>query len=323
MWDYRLSGVNLDYSRLDEELKDAANQLVQQGRRIDAQDPYLDQWAARRVEQIFPSPGRLPPEPRRPPFPMNSLAVVGILLLLPSVILIAVLAGSSSKYQGTIAAVIVFWICYLVLWVTAVKLEKRYYKAKERYWSTYDPHHEHRVALRTELGRRLGSAINDAWFEFNRPISTVPAAQASTSPRSQLAWLSHGPRPSTMASCTDRQAEFLARDWMLFLGDSGCQVSQATRDGGADVVSKHFVAEVKHHAVPVSPAVVRQIFGVATAQGKTALFFSLSGYSSAAVEFGEQVRMALFVYDFAQGTLLPRTSAAKLALDRGLPSLSP
>jgi hypothetical protein len=56
MWDYRLSGVNLDYSRLDEELKDAANQLVQQGRRIDAQDPYLDQWAARRIELSEPRP---------------------------------------------------------------------------------------------------------------------------------------------------------------------------------------------------------------------------------------------------------------------------
>jgi hypothetical protein len=126
-----------------------------------------------------------------------------------------------------------------------------------------------------------------------------------------------------MSSCNDRQAEFLARDWMLFLGDSACQVSQATRDGGADVVSMRFVAEVKHHAVPVSPAMVRQIFGVATAEGKTALFFSLSGYSSAAVEFGEQVRMALFVYDFAQGTLVAKTSAAQQALVRGLPSLSP
>ncbi|ADX75277.1 Restriction endonuclease (plasmid) [Pseudarthrobacter phenanthrenivorans Sphe3] len=109
---------------------------------------------------------------------------------------------------------------------------------------------------------------------------------------------------------------------MLFLGESGCQVSPATRDGGADVVSSRYVAEVKHHAAPVGPALVRQIFGVATAEGKTALFFSLSGYSAASIEFAEQVKMALFVYDFTQGTLHPKTRAAELALLKGLPSLS-
>lgn len=320
MWDYRLSGVKLDYSRLEKELQDAGSQFVQQGRRIDSHDPYLDQWAAWRVEQIFPSPGQLPPEPRKPRFPQNFVFLVGIWSLVPSVAAIAIF---SSKYQGTFAAVIFFWVCYVGLWVTAATREKRYDQAKEQYWATYDRHHEHRVALRSQLRRRLGTAISDAWFEFSRPISTVPAAQVPTRPRSQLAWSPQGPRPSAMATCSDRQAEFLARDWMLFLGDSACQVSQATRDGGADVVSNRFVAEVKHHAAPVSPALVRQIFGVATAHGKTALFFSLSGYSSASVEFGEQVRMALFVYDFAQGTLLPKTSAAELALDRGLPSLSP
>ncbi|MEV7132180.1 restriction endonuclease [Arthrobacter sp. NPDC093128] len=314
--------MNIDYSRLDEELKELAQDLVQKGHHPRRDDPYMDEWADCRVEQFFPSPGTLPPPPRAPKLDEANIAVWGIFLLIGSLFAIGPLSASPSRNAGFITGAIVFWICYIALWITARALDKRYARAVKRYWATYDPHHVHRAALRSELAKRLGSAIDDAWYEFSRPIATVPAADIRDSPRSQLAWTPHGPRPSAMASCNDRQAEFLARDWMLFLGESGCRVSPATRDGGADVVSKRFVAEVKHHAAPVSPALVRQIFGVATAEGKTALFFSLSGYSAAAVEFGKQVKMALFVYDFARGTLIPKSPAAELALVKGLPSLS-
>ncbi|WP_430752683.1 restriction endonuclease [Paenarthrobacter sp. NEAU-H11] len=322
MWGYRLDGLKIDYSRLDEELKELANDFVRKGIHPDRDDPYMDEWARWRAEQIFPPPGRLPAPPRRPSFPQNFMALVGICSVVPSVVAIAGLAGAGAKYQGILAAVITFWICYVALWFISSTREKRYYRAKEQYWTRYDPHHEHRDELRSELARRLGSEINEAWYEFGRPVATVPASHVPDRPRRELAWTPCGPQPSAMASCNDRQAEFLARDWMLFLGESGCQVSPATRDGGADVVSGRFVAEVKHHAAPVGPALVRQIFGVATAEGKTALFFSLSGYSSASIEFGEQVKMALFVYDFTQGTLDARTPAAELALLKGLPSLS-
>lgn len=321
MWGYRLDGVQIDYSRLDEELKEQANDFVRKGIHPDANDPYMTEWARWRIEQILPSPGRLPAPPRRPSFPQNFMALVGICSVVPSVVAIAILTGNGAEHQGLLPAIIIFWICYVALWVIASTREKRYYRAKERYWARYDPHHEHRDELQSELAGRLGLAINDAWYEFTRPVATVPAAQMAERPRADLAWTPQGPKPSAMASCTDRQAEFLVRDWMQFLGESGCQVSQATRDGGADVVSNCFVAEVKHHAAPVSPALVRQIYGVATAEGKTALFFSLSGYSSASIEFGRQVKMALFVYDFAQGTLDPKTPAATLALAKGLPKL--
>jgi hypothetical protein len=90
-----------------------------------------------------------------------------------------------------------------------------------------------------------------------------------------------------MASCNDRPAEFWRETGCCF--SASPRVRSLMQPERADVVSKRFVAEVKHHAVPMSPAIVRQIFGVATAQGKW-----------------EQVRMALFVYDFAQGTLVAK-----------------
>lgn len=125
-----------------------------------------------------------------------------------------------------------------------------------------------------------------------------------------------------MISCSHRQAEYLAKAWMEYLGATGCRVSQATRDGGVDVDSDHFVGEVKHHAEPVSPGVVRQIVGVASIEGKIPLVFSLSGYSEAALEVGRRGRAALFKYNFEQGTLSSASPQAERAIKLGLPSLT-
>lgn len=108
MWGYRLDGLKLDYSRLDEELKELANDFVRKEIHPDRNDPYLDEWARLRAEQIFPPPGQLPAPPRRPSFPQNFMALVGICSVVPSVVAIAMLAGAGAKYQGILAAVITF-----------------------------------------------------------------------------------------------------------------------------------------------------------------------------------------------------------------------
>ncbi|MCI9872787.1 restriction endonuclease [Arthrobacter humicola] len=124
-----------------------------------------------------------------------------------------------------------------------------------------------------------------------------------------------------MTVCSPRQAEFLAKAWMQYLGATGCKVSQATRDGGIDVDSEHFVGEVKHHAEPVSPGIVRQIVGVASIEGKIPLVFSLSGYSEAALDVGRRAGAALFTYSFEQGTLSALSPQGERALKLGLLSL--
>lgn len=125
-------------------------------------------------------------------------------------------------------------------------------------------------------------------------------------------------RPAPIPGCTPRQAEKLAARWMKYMGAMDARVSQATRDGGVDVISSRFAAEVKHHAVPVGPVPVRAIAGVAYSQGKIPVFFSLNGYTRDAESFGRQAGVLLFVYDPELGTLIGQTTKSRSAIRDGL-----
>lgn len=44
---------------------------------------------------------------------------------------------------------------------------------------------------------------------------------------------------------------------------------------------------------------IREIYGIAAAEGKTALFFTSGTYTKAALDFAESVKMPLITYDAA------------------------
>lgn len=121
--------------------------------------------------------------------------------------------------------------------------------------------------------------------------------------------------------CTPRQAERLAALWMQHMGESDALVSQATRDGGIDVESSNFVAEVKHHAKPIGPVPVRSLHGVAKARGKVGVFFSRRGYTASSVEFAREAGLLLFTYNPEAGTLRGATKVSEYALENGLRSV--
>jgi len=121
--------------------------------------------------------------------------------------------------------------------------------------------------------------------------------------------------------CTPRQAERLAALWMQHMGESDAVVSQATRDGGIDVESSNFVAEVKHHAKPVGPVPVRSLHGVAMSRGKVGVFFSRRGYTASSVEFARDAGLLLFTYNPEAGTLRGLTKVSEYALENGLSSV--
>lgn len=124
--------------------------------------------------------------------------------------------------------------------------------------------------------------------------------------------------PPAVANCTPIQAEFWARDWLRFLGAEDAQVTQATQDGGVDVTSKLYVAQVKHYVNPVGPAPVREIAGVANALLKQPIFFARSGYTKTARDFGQIADVILFSYDADQGELKAETPLAQRVLANGL-----
>lgn len=132
-------------------------------------------------------------------------------------------------------------------------------------------------------------------------------------------WQPLCPKPSPYQSELEpTEAETYAQSWMLFLGASGATVTQYSQDGGIDIESDYWVAQVKHYINSVSVQPVREILGVATSRGKRACFFTKTGYTKEAVRFAEENDIPLFQYESATGELVPWTSSAAEVLETGL-----
>lgn len=129
-------------------------------------------------------------------------------------------------------------------------------------------------------------------------------------------------KPGPVQRLNARGAEFLARDWMRYLGAAEAAVTPEQRDGGVDVRSREFVAQVKHlQNEQVGVAAIRQLYGVATAEQRRALFFSSSGYTRDALAFARENDVALFVVRYQVGRLVPHGALAQQHLAHGLQAL--
>jgi len=116
--------------------------------------------------------------------------------------------------------------------------------------------------------------------------------------------------PASPYGVSARGAELLAADWMRHMGVLDAEVTPEKADGGIDVTSDAFVAQVKHYKGKVSVVEVRELFGVAAARGKSAVFFTSTGHTTEAITFATATEMALFVYSAERGTLAGVTEPA-------------
>jgi hypothetical protein len=94
-------------------------------------------------------------------------------------------------------------------------------------------------------------------------------------------------------------AEQLAAEWMCHLGFGDARCTPAGTDGGVDVRSQGAVAQVKAQLTPVGRPELQALYGVARAEGRQPLFFSLMSYTTAALTWADEVGMALFRFDHA------------------------
>lgn len=183
----------------------------------------------------------------------------------------------------------------------------------------HDPVAIERAALHNSLlniGMHVARQYDNRMFSLNLSFSQLQNLTHG-------AWQPQGPPPPRLNSCTSRDAEYVAAKWMRFLGAQNCDVTQQTRDGGADVSSNSHLVEVKHHQSPVGVVFIRQIFGVATSQSKKAAFFSLSGYTKSAIQFADENDTCLFQYDPYRATLEPKSISAVAALKYGILGIKP
>ena len=110
------------------------------------------------------------------------------------------------------------------------------------------------------------------------------------------------------------QAERNARDWMRYMGFADAELTQAGSDGGIDVEGRKVLAQVKYKAHAVGRASLQQLVGARLkAHDKQLLFFTGSGYSAHAVEYANDMDIALFRYSVF-GQVEPLNSTAEQLL---------
>ena len=126
-----------------------------------------------------------------------------------------------------------------------------------------------------------------------------------------------GPEPQPFG-VSPQGAERLVAQWMRSLGDVTADVTQYTSDGGIDVASQDYIAQVKHYTGMVGVGEVRELAGVASTDHRTALFFTSTGYAAGAIEFADRAGVALFVYSAEEGTLRPVNELAAQFYASGL-----
>lgn len=136
------------------------------------------------------------------------------------------------------------------------------------------------------------------------PVSTYDVPQIEAAPDEQA-----GPAVSSW-----QQAEALAAWHMQKLGFDDAKMTPPGADGGLDVRATDAVAQVKHYATPIGAPVIQQLRGAAHGQG-AALFYSMSGYTKAAVEYANDAAVALFTYN-ESGVVQPFNHAAQILHDR-------
>lgn len=115
-------------------------------------------------------------------------------------------------------------------------------------------------------------------------------------------------------------AEVWVRNWMEWMGASDCYVTQASSDGGVDVVSKDFIAQVKNYTNTVPIAAIREFVGVVSIDPakRLGLFFTSGKYPQAAYQVAENANLALFTYDVTTGTVRGNSTCAELYKRTGL-----
>lgn len=169
-------------------------------------------------------------------------------------------------------------------------------------------HDEHVAALERAVAER---ATGRGALEAARPGRAEPAFPLPP------AWPRPAPQPYGVSH---RGAEQLVADWMRHLGAADAEVTRFSADGGVDVVSTHWIAQVKNlgERTTVPVAQIRELAGVAAHDGRVPLFFTSGTYSAGGVAFADRAGMGLFEYHAEGGALRAANAHAHAVVVDGL-----
>ncbi len=119
-----------------------------------------------------------------------------------------------------------------------------------------------------------------------------------------------GQRRRNQAS-TSKRAEEMCAAWLRSRGQNA-RTTEDGPDGGVDIRSYQYLGQVKNYKGSVAVQAVREIYGLAAAEGKEAIFFTSGRYTKAAVDFADKVGMPLITYDAVLHTFTGANWSGKL-----------
>lgn len=198
------------------------------------------------------------------------------------------------------------------------------------YWTANSRARGERSRLRRRLARAAYNGAVETLAARRRreindgtPLPRKGKAAKETAPQASVrlnASSTHAPpaRMQIYRTITPRDAEELAADWMRSMGASGVEVTRFQGDGGIDVTSTGYIAQVKHFATNVGVAPIRELSGVVRADGRRGLFFATNGYSPGAIEFADRSGIALFRMHPEKHELTAMNTNAQAFLKHGL-----
>jgi len=146
--------------------------------------------------------------------------------------------------------------------------------------------------------RKLRAKFLEEYPERRRVLDEKRAHIVAQDIREQE-FLKHNPTAVLRRAPRDaREFELIAASWMQFWGEHDATVTQFSADGGVDVLSENYGAQVKFYAnKPVGRPEVQGLHGAAAGFGVRPAFFAYStGYTKEALQWAQAMDVACFTF---------------------------
>ncbi|GAB3631680.1 hypothetical protein GCM10027421_10330 [Microbacterium shaanxiense] len=260
-----------------------------------------ENWGPSLVLKARGAVHEIPPRPRllsRRDVGIGILILFALMVVVPFAL--ASTGRSDSAYGALVLIMLTGWIGLVVVAVRGVNRDTKVFDERIE-WLTH-------VWFDAAL-MMVQQRVDDARIEVEREDAAHRARAAAR------------PNPAPLAQpygVSPRGAELIVCEWMRHLGALDAETTQFTGDGGVDVSSDAWIAQVKHYQGTVGVQSVRELVGVAAVDGRRALFFTSTGYAAGAAEFAERAGVGLFTYSAEEGELSAANDLAASFLEHGL-----
>lgn len=126
-----------------------------------------------------------------------------------------------------------------------------------------------------------------------------------------------GPKPESRQIKNSYDFEHYCRDWLVYLGVRNALVSSATQDGGVDIISDNYVAQVKLYNGPIPVSQIRDLLGTSIDFRRNPIFFASMSYSKGSIEFADRNNIPLVIVDAYNGKISGANASGSRLIQSG------